>query len=221
MAFNISQPGTRMVYAQAMQEMASANISADRAVLTQSELRSEFNLNVTTTSYQVPILINQNPNALQTATERRLQLQDAFVVGQIGIFITAPLTATDTTYQLLTYPSLAKFTAPQALAMNSFYNGYMMLTVNQRVLVTYWDLWKHYKINQTQASATPPPVDQVDFSSDGFFPCEPGLVHIGSTNNLMQIVLPAAVSALPTNGVKVVVIQRGVLAQNVTSVTNS
>lgn len=209
-----------------MAEMAAANISLQTAVLTQSELRSEIPLNTTTTNYVVPILVNTNPyTGGTTPTERRLQLQDAFVTGSIGMFLAVPSSGTDVAYTIFSYPSLAKFTATQQQNLNALYNGYMTLNVSNKTLIVYWDLWKHYKVNQTQAGVgvtaqTIFPIDEADFTTDGFYPVEPNVLHIGSTNINMSIVLPAAIATLPANA-KLVIIQRGVLAQNVTSVTNN
>jgi hypothetical protein len=47
------------------------------------------------------------------------------------------------------------------------------------------------------------------------------VLHIGSTNILMQINLPQAIASLPSALTRLVIIQRGILAQNVTSVTNN
>lgn len=230
--FQTSQPGVRSVYKAAAAEMASAGIGLQTAVLTQSELRSEIPLNTTTTQYRVPILVNDNPYQQGTfLSEKRLNLQDAFVVGTFGLFLAVPSGATDYTFPLFTYPSLpiatgaAGFTIPQGLAMGALYNGYMSLNVSQKTLMTYWDLWKHYKVNQTQqgvivTAQTVLPLNQTDGTTDGFYPVEPNLLHIGSTNIVMTLNLPEAISALPAN-TRVVIIQRGVLAQNVTSVTNN
>ena len=112
---------------------------------------SEFNLSTSTTQYQVPILINQMFNAqTQTPTEKRLNLQDAFLVSAFSVFLAAPAVAGSSVYFLSSFPSLQNgFTEADALAMTAFYNGYMLLNVSQNVLIPYWDLWKHYKVNQT------------------------------------------------------------------------
>lgn len=226
--FQISQPGVRSVFKAARAEMARAGIDLQTAKLTQGDLRSEVPLNTATTNYKVPILVNDNPYQQGTfPTERRLQLQDSFFVGAIGFFLIVPTSGTDVSKMvLMSYPSLTAFSAAQQTDMYALYNGFMTLNVSQNVLIPNWDLWKHYKVNQTQATVgvtaqTVFPIDQNDFASDGFYPMEPNIVHIGSTNINMSISLPAAIAALPANGCRLVCIQRGVLAQNVTSVTNN
>jgi len=225
--FQTSQPGVRAVYKQSLAEMMAAGIPQQTAVLAQTELRSEIPLSATSTQYQVPILINQNPYQQGIfPTERRLQLQDTFFVGTFGMFLVVPTGAADFSFPLLTYPSLISgFTAAQQRDMNALYNGYMTLNVSQKTIIPYWDLWKHYKVNQTQANVgitaqTTFPIDETDLTTDGFYPVEPGFNHIGSTNILMQLNLPQAVTSFP-NLTRIVIIQRGVLAQNVTSVTNN
>jgi hypothetical protein len=226
--FQTSQPGTRSVFKSAYAEMAAANIPVQTAVLCQSELRSEILLTTTSTTYQVPILINQNPYAGGPyITEKRLNLQDAFVVGTIGMFLIVPTGAGDYATPLYSYPSLgAGFTAAEQRTICALYNGYMTLNVSQKTLIPYWDLWKHWKVNQTQATVgvtaqTVFPIDEADFTTDGFYPVEPSVLHIGSTNILMQINLPQAIASLPSALTRLVIIQRGILAQNVTSATNN
>lgn len=215
----------RLTYEVAAQAMADSGITAQRSKCTWGYIRSEIPLSITGNQYRVPILINDNTYGSPNTTERRLQLQDAFIVGSVGMFLACPATAAAYAagaYQLLSYPSLQQFTAPQQLAMTALYNGSMSLMVGQNMLTVNWDLWQHWVSNQTMAAAATD-LDQNNFCSDGFYPNEPSFVHIGSTNIVMNINLPAAISVLPSSPVltKLVIIQRGILAQNVTSVTNS
>jgi hypothetical protein len=145
------------------------------------------------------------------------------------MFLVVPTGAGDYSFPLYSYPSLGAaggaFTAAQQRDICALYNGYMTLNVSQKTLIPYWDLWKHWKVNQTQANVgvtaqTVFPIDEADFTTDGFYPVEPSVLHIGSTNILMQLTLPQAIASLPTN-TRFVIIQRGILAQNVTSVTNN
>lgn len=212
-----------MTYEAAAASMALSNIQAARSKCTWGYLRSEIPLNTSTNQYQVPIIVNNNPYGQPNTTEKRLQLQDAFVVGSFGVFLAVPASASAYAagaFYPLSYPSLAAFTAAQALAMTALYNGYMSLMVGQNTLIVNWDLWQHYCSNQTMAAAAGD-VDQNDFTTDGSFPQEPNICHVGSTNIVMNITLPGAISVLPSAGCKLVIIQRGILAQNVTSVTNS
>lgn len=221
MSFLISQPGVRMVYEAAVNEMNATNNPLARAKLTQSYLRSEVPLTTGTSQYNIPILTNQNPYGSTTQTEKRLALQDTFFIGSLGVFLAVKASASDLSYQIYPYPSLyAGFTAAEQLAMNAFYNGWISLTVGQNVLITQWDLWRHYNTNQTQGGApATAPLDQFCGASDGFYPVEPNVTHIGSTNIQMTLTLPAGITSLPANTFAVF-IHRGVNAQNVTAVNN-
>jgi hypothetical protein len=231
MPFQTGNFGVRMTYQATADAMANAGIKAQRAKMTQSYLRSEIPLKTTTNQYSIPILVNNNPYGNPNTTERRLQLQDAFVVGSFGIYLAVPASAAAYAagaFPLLTYPSLSgPFTAAELTAMWSLYNGNMSLMVGQNTLIVAWELSQHYKVNQTQAGVivtaqTILPNDESDLTTDGQAPQEPNVVHVGSTNIVMNLNLPAAISALPAGlTTYVVVIQRGVLCQNVTSVTNS
>jgi hypothetical protein len=160
------------------------------------------------------------------------------VCSSIGVFLGCPSTNTDSTFRLLTYPSVGSisgsashFTAAQATAAHVFYNGFLSLVINQRTILPYWDLARHLDIPQTQAAAvsatTTAPVapihlneDQLDLGDMGSYPCEPNLIFSGAKKHELTITLPSGIptASLPTNGIRVVLILRGILAQNVTSV---
>jgi hypothetical protein len=59
--------------------------------------------------------------------------------------------------------------------------------------------------------------DQQDGSNSALYPIEPGIVFSGSKQNIVQISLPAALTAVETNS-RVILYFAGHLAQNVTSV---
>ena len=93
----------------------------------------------------------------------------------------------------------------------------MSLTVNNRQIVPASDLTKFLQVPQTQATAaTNSPIDQ--FDGQWATVVEPNLVLIGSKNSLINITIPSAFAALDSN-TRVVIICRGVLAQNVTVVS--
>lgn len=219
--FVISQPGTRMVYDAAITEMGLTNNALSKAKCTQSYLRTEIPLTVGTSQYPIPILVNQNNYGAPSPNEKRLTLQDTFFISMLGVFLGVKASASDTSYQIYPYPSLyAGFTAAEQLAMNNFYNGWITLTVGQNQLITQWDLWRHYNTNQTQGGApASAPLDQFSGTSDGYYPMEPNVTHIGSTNIQMQLTLPAGITSLPANTFAIIV-HRGVNAQNVTVVNN-
>jgi hypothetical protein len=221
---NVTQPGKRMVFKAAVDEMTAAGVSTQRAVLTQSELRTEIPLTTGSTQFTIPMLVNQNgPNGIQFNSEKRLALQDAFVAGSMSIRLAAPTSTADYTFEMYSYPSLAVFSAAQALALQVIYNGWLSLIVDQKVLTPYWSVDKHFKVNQTQAATAPYTAgarDQTDHSCDGFFPIEPNWVFIGNTNINYQLNLPAAISTLLA-GTRLIIVHEGVYAQNATKLGNT
>lgn len=207
--------GTRLAFEKAKEGIKAAGFGLGQAVLSQSFLRTEVALNTNSTLYQFPVLVNDNFVPV-TNTSKLLNLQDAFYVSELALLFAAPSSATDTTFPLVTYPNATQFPgANEADSLYSFYNGIMTLTVNNRQIVPAWDLYRHYWVGQTQEAA--PILDQNDGSSSAFVPVEPGLVLVGSKQNQLQVQLPAALAAVTANS-RAVLIFRGHLAQNVTSV---
>jgi hypothetical protein len=216
--------GARLAFEKAKAAVSNAGFSLGTAVLSQSYLRSEVVLSTTQTLYQFPILINDNSAGAATNTSRLLNLQDAFYVSELALFFAAPSSATDTTFQLCTYPNATQFTGGSADALNTFYNGSMSLTINNRQIMPNWDLYRHYNVPMQQQTAdadyTGSGIDYLDQqtgSSSGFVPVEPGIVLVGSKQNVLQVALPAALAAVQANS-RAVLVFRGHLAQNVTSV---
>jgi hypothetical protein len=59
--------------------------------------------------------------------------------------------------------------------------------------------------------------NSTDFITNGFASVEPNMVFVGSKKNQLTVTLPQALVSVPTNA-RLVVICRGLLAQNSTSV---
>lgn len=217
--------GSRMAYEKAKEAINRAGFSVSQAVLSQSYLRLEVALSTTKTLYQFPVLVNDNTNGAAFNTENRLNLQDAFYVSSMGLFFAKPSSSTDTTFQLVTYPNASIFTtANTASSLFSWYNSYMSLTVNNRQIVPSYDMYRHYQVPQMQTTANADYTtsninykDQQDGSESAFYPVEPGWVLVGSKQNVLQVTLPAALSAIETNS-RAVLILRGHLGQNITPV---
>jgi hypothetical protein len=142
------------------------------------------------------------------------------VVSAIGFFLAVPssssLSAND--FQLITYPNpILMPAAGAAQAAYQVYNGNMTLTVNQRTILTGWDLYRHYSVPQTQDSMAAATIDQQSGAVDAFYPSEPNIVMVGSKKNILQVNLVSALAAVQTNA-RLICIFRGILAQNVTPV---
>ena len=238
-----SQIGSRMAFQNAANAVKRAGLNPGGAVLSQSYLRFEVALSNSSTSYKFDTLVNESVNGTIN-TQQKLNLQDAFVINQIGYYLAVPTGSSDTTFRLLTYPTINTtaasngtgtcFTLAQAKAAYTFYQGFFQLNVNQRTVITAWDLYRHLYIPQTQASmgfittaafAAPAASDAAGHTADdyfnaadfGMFPTEPNIVLAGNKKNDWTITLPTAVSSIPTNS-RIVCIVRGILAQNVTPI---
>jgi len=217
-----TQHGQRLIFDNAKNLVNNAGFSAGQAVLSQSYIRSEVAMSTTTTSYQIPILVNSVGAGTNFATNNLLNLQDAFVVSSIGIFTAIPAASTTTAFPLYTYPNASAYsTVGAAAALYNLYNGKLSVVVNNRQIVPSWDLYRHLYVPQTQqgAAATATTIDQNDATEFGYYPVEPNIVLVGSKNNVISLELPGAISTLQaTTAPRIVVIMRGILAQNVTPV---
>ncbi len=217
-----TQHGARLVFDNAKNLVNNAGFSAGTAVLSQSYIRSEVAMSTSTTSYQVPILVNSTGSNTNFATNNLLNLQDAFVVSSIGVFVAIPAASTTTAFSLYTYPNASAFTTSGAsAALYNLYNGKLSVVVNNRQIVPSWDLYRHLYVPQTQqgAAATATTIDQNDATEFGYYPVEPNIVLVGSKNNVISLELPGAISTLQASvAPRIVVIMRGILAQNVTPV---
>jgi hypothetical protein len=212
-----TQGGARLVYKNAQDALVRAGVNPQSAVLSQSYLRFENTLSTTKTSYDFGVLNNQSiSGSVQFPTEQRLNLQDAFYISEIMIYIGKASSTTDSSYILQTYPNTVTFTTG-ASSLYTLYNGVLNLIVNNRQIVPASDLTKFLQIPQTQATAaTNSPVTQFDGAWANVV--EPNLVLIGSKNSLFNITIPSAFTTLDAN-TRVVILVRGILAQNVTVVS--
>jgi hypothetical protein len=210
--------GSRLSFQNAKAAMLRAGKSTAGAVLSQSYLRLEVALATGVTQYKFDVLVNENASGSSSfPTVNKLNLQDSFYVSQLGFFVCAPSATGNTEFPLLTYPNTTIFsTVGAANALYTLYNGYMSMTINQRVVVPYWNLNRHLVINQTQQTATLR--DQVNLGQDGFYPMEPNVVISGDKKNDLTVTLPTGLSAVQSTGARLVCVMNGILAQNVTSV---
>jgi hypothetical protein len=223
-----SQQGSRQVFDNARRLVDAAGLSTQQTVLSQSYIRSEVALSTTTTSYHVPILINDNQNGSTSSfnTSQLLNLQDAFVISGIFIGFSNNADNTAAAFRVSTYPSAIN-SGSQAAATSMFtlYNGQLQLTVNNRQILTGFPISNCLYVPQSQGlitQAASSPFNAID-QNEGYYPAivpiEPNIVLVGSKNNVCSIQLPAAISTLPTAGApRLVVIFTGILAQNCTPV---
>lgn len=186
--------------------------------LSQSVLRLEQPCVTTSTLYNFPVLTNIQNQAQAFNTEVRLNIQDSFVITHVGFFLALPSSSTDTTFKLMTYPN--PFVLTNEVQMQAYYNGFLSIMINNNQYTQKWDLWRHWKTNQTQQTAAlgaGSPEDQFDGADDGFYPMQPFILFIGSQNIQLNITLPVSPSAVDANS-RLVIMLRGILAQNSTVV---
>jgi len=193
-----SQVGSRLAFENAKKAALTAGLSLGRAVLSQSFLRLEVALVAGQTTYSFDVLTNENTQAVSFNTQQKLNLQDSFVCSELGFFLAVPSSTTDTAFNLLTYPNVTQLTAANASAYKGVYAGQMTLNVNQKTIITNWDLSRHYKVPRqmqntivgsyasTVAPAILPAYDSTDLSVDGFVPVEPNFVLVGSKKFLTR-----------------------------------
>lgn len=192
--------------------------------LSQSEIRLEVELNTASNVFNFALTTNQQNSTGQVFnTENRLTMQDSLVCSEYGIFVGQPSSRIDTTWQLKTYGSQPTFAAADAAALNSTFYGHgaFRITANNDVVAPYRGLFNHWYRPQTQQTAVfgaGSPEDQVRGAEDGMVTMEPNLLLIGSKGYIPQIVLPANLASAAAF-MRAVVIFRGVLAQNSTSVS--
>jgi hypothetical protein len=217
----------RMVFENALALANSLGYNVDQAKCTQSYIRSEAALSTTQTSYQMPLIVNQQQTGgASRVLNNLLSMQDIFVVANLFVGWTVA-SSTDGAGKVYSYPSITGATsAAIATALQTLYNGRLNILNNNVNIVPSWDLNRHLFVPRTQqntnASATPTSpavfaIDQLNLLEDGFCPVEPNWVINGGGNMVATINLPAAISSIPTNGA-IVLIARGILIQNATTV---
>jgi hypothetical protein len=216
----------RMVFQNAINSMVKAfsgtpGFDIRQYKLTQSYLRLEQPLTVGKSNYLFPVMINQsNPQIFNT--EQRLNLQDSFVTSEVRFYLAQPSSGVDYSFRKLMYPNPFVFVdEPTALAVGAVYNGYMTISVNNNILVTAWDLDRHYYSPETQQTApfgAGSPLTEYNGNNDGLYPMEPNVVFVGSKNNVVQIQLAQGVTVAPANA-RIGLEFKGILAQNSTVVS--
>jgi len=219
--------------------------------LTQGYLRSEVTLLVNNSTMQWPIVDTQQiAQSPITPTMRLLPEQDSFVVGSMGYWLMnysftnndqaqpdfagannwGPVTYVSTYYNNGTGASWS----PGSML---FWLGYISIEVNKKVLIPYWDCYRHYKVPISQeANGNTSPSwsgygqkNSIDGGTDGFYPVEPIIIIGGGRQNNVKLNLPSNIPAsnAPFNfaGVynvtfvaKAVLMFRGIWAQNSTAV---
>jgi hypothetical protein len=224
MGNSVNTATARLTYDNGKNVLVAAGMGGMIDQLTQGFLRLEQPLVVGKTTFNFPILVNQaGSNAAGVyPTEQRLNLQDSFIASQLGIFISNPASAADGAFKLRTYPNKSFFsTSGLAAALETIYNGILTVAVNNKTLIPAWDIARHRLVPQTQegvgvTAETVFPVDQLDGSTDAFFPLEPNIILIGNKNSVVTMSLPAPLAVADAT-TRISLVFRGLLAQNSSS----
>jgi len=212
--------GLRLVFENSKALVNQLGYDTSHAVATQSFLRSEAQLSTTAASYHIPVLVNDNQNGSPTVREKRLNLQDLFVVSELSLFLVSG-TSSNGAAQFYSYPDPNAFTTGYTQLLN-VYNGSLNIIANNQQILPAWDIARHYYVPQTQnkvgvTAQTVFPINQLDVSEDTTYPVEPNFVLNGAANYQINLNLPAAPTTLDAN-TWVAFIWRGVLLQNCTTV---
>jgi len=215
-----SQMGLRLVFENSKSLVNQLGYDTSHAVATQSYLRSEVLMTTSSASYHIPVLVNDTQNGNPTVREKRLNLQDLFVVSELSVFLVNGA-STNGAAPFYEYPDPTVFTTGAAQLMN-VYNGNMSIIANNQQILPAWDIARHYFVPQTQkgvgvTAQTVFPINQVDMSEDTCYAVEPNIVLNGAANYQINLNLPAAPSTVDSN-CYVAFLWRGVLLQNCTTV---
>lgn len=212
-----------LYYERAVKMANSQGVSVDAAKLTQSTLRLEQKMVAGRTQYTFGVLVNNNgPAGTLFPTEVRLNQQDVFITSELTYAIASAASDADAAIIPHTYPSPVVF-AGHAANYELLYNSQLQITVNN-IVVTPTLFTSRFRVvpqsQQATAAANQNGIaqDQVDFSTDGSMPTGPSFLIIGSKNNLIQLNLPAGLTAVGTSD-RIILEFRGHLAQNATIIT--
>jgi len=219
--------------------------------LTQGYVRSEVTLLVNNSTLTWPIVDTQQISGSPiTPTMRLLPEQDSFVVGALGFWIELysfigsqenPDFTTGNNWGPVTYPSAFDNNGTGvawAPGTMMFWKGYISVEVNKKVLIPYWDTYRHFKAPITQAAVGTTSntwsgylqKNSIDGGVDAFYPVEPVWVIGGGRQNLIKLNLPSNIPGTITpfslGGLgygtsfvgKAILFFRGIWAQNSTAV---
>jgi hypothetical protein len=164
-------------------------------VTTASDLRSLVPVVTGKTQYTFPIIVGDDANNYPEAI--LLNRADAFTAVEIGIFIGAKSSVSDTAYDWFTYPNATIFTASGAATAfkTLFNNSFLNATINNVQYLQNYSVSRlrkapivqtgqTYGYGYTTTGATnvaPNTVDSFNGTTDGFYPLVPTLQLSGTS----------------------------------------
>jgi hypothetical protein len=166
--------------------------------LTQSSLYLTKPISPTQTSYNFDVLETQSATLVEN--EIRLNLNDEFIVTQMGFYLQA--TATDALGAPLGRVLLTHSQTNQEAGLgtlNNFYQGAFQIAVNNVIYLDKWDTQKHLFVPRTQLSnfvlgSAQATNDSVDFSRNSMYSVEPLVTLSGAKKNDLKLQLPTAIT---------------------------
>jgi hypothetical protein len=189
-------------------------------ISTPSYLRLEKTLG---TQSNLAFSVLQNEGSANV-TEKRLSISDTFTVTGIGVFLGHHASADDVSEMALhTYPNSAVFGSGKIDELQTFYNGFLSIRINQTVFLDSYDTQRHYAVGSAQegvaisANATVNLYQKSTWEGGnyGFQAVTPTLTLSGAAKNDVQLTFPASKDMTPTSGTNyAVIIFRGFLNQN-------
>lgn len=197
----------------------------DSLKLAQHDIRLEVRLTPNNTNYVFGTIANQASSSnVQFSTEQRLLQQDTLVAVEYGIYVGLPSSDADTTFELQTFANPSVFTPADAVLINGtlFNNSKLKITVNNDVVVPGRLLFNNLYKPQTQQTAAlgaGSPATQIRGADDGDVTMEPNIYLIGSKNTVPEVILPNSLTGLAATTARLIIIFRGLLAQNSTVVS--
>lgn len=220
--------GQREIFENAKALLAANGYGVEQAKLTQSQIRSEVAMSTSVTRFKFPITVGDNVNGNAFPTEKRLQLQDVFIVSAIALAVAKPASATDGMFDIFTYSNLTTFAATNTAnsVRGAYANGNLSMIVDNDQVLPYLPTNILYCAPRTQqgtntgytASAVNL-VDSRDGANDSIFQIEPNLILAGNAQIDVNLNLPSALTAIET-GSRFILLAYGLLAQNCTKVAN-
>jgi hypothetical protein len=173
------------------------NVGKGNVRLTQSSLFLTKPINAGVTTYNFDVLETQTAS-LQN-DEIRLNLNDEFIVTQIGMYLVGNVNGTAGRV-LFTCPPY-ELSTTQANRLTDFYNGTFKIAINNIVYMEKWDTYKHLFTGTTQFQIfqvgvdTPPAFAEKNLAKDGMFGLEPMITLSGAKKNDLTLQIPAAITA--------------------------
>jgi hypothetical protein len=173
------------------------NVGKGNVRLTQSSLFLTKPISSSVTTYNFDVLETQT--ATLQNDEIRLNLNDEFIITQIGMYLVGNVNGTPGRILLTTPPY--ELNAASADKLTDFYNGAFKIAINNIVYMEKWDTYKHQSRATTQFQsfsaliAVPPTFPENNYAKDGMYGVEPMITLSGAKKNDLTLQIPAAITA--------------------------